>query len=50
MELIKPIEPIYPTSFNTRLEKKVEEKKSKKKAEDKPTKSFADYLKEALNN
>ena len=50
MNEIKPIEPIYPTFFNAKLQKKVDEKKKNKKVEEKPTKSFAEYLKEALEN
>lgn len=49
MELIKAVEPIYPTFFNVKLEKKVSEQK-KKKVVTEPTKSFAEYLKEALEN
>ena len=49
MELIKAVEPIYPTFFNVKLEKKVGEQK-KKKVVTEPTKSFAEYLKEALEN
>ena len=49
MNEIKPIEPIYPTFFNIKLEKKINEQK-KKKVVTEPTKSFAEYLKEALEN
>ena len=49
MELIKAVEPIYPTFFNVKLEKKVGEQK-KKKVVTEPIKSFAECLKEALEN
>lgn len=49
MNDIKPIEPIYPTFFNTQLQKKVDEKKKNKKDEEKPEKSFIDCLKELYN-
>jgi hypothetical protein len=49
MNIIKPIEPIYPLFFNIKLEKKVDEQK-KKKVVTEPKKSFAEYLEEAIKN